>query len=136
MVKNMPAMQETWVQSLDPEDPLEKGMATHSSILAWRIPKNPTDRGAWWATVPGVAKSWTRRATTTTLCLKSNVRAFLYIVKTFVIKKYFIAGGGGEDGLGVWDWQMQTIIYRINKSLLYGTRKYAISYNKPQWKRI
>ena len=46
-VKNMPAMQETWVQSLDPEDPLEKGMATHSSILAWRIPKNPTDRGAW-----------------------------------------------------------------------------------------
>ena len=38
MVKNMPAMQETWVQSLGPEDPLEKGMATHSSILAWSIP--------------------------------------------------------------------------------------------------
>ena len=38
MVKNLPAMQETWVQSLDGEDPLEKGMATHSSILAWRIP--------------------------------------------------------------------------------------------------
>ena len=38
MVKNMPAMQETWVQSLGWEDPLEKGMATHSSILAWRIP--------------------------------------------------------------------------------------------------
>ena len=37
MVKNMPAMQETWVQSLGQEDPLEKGMATHSSILAWRI---------------------------------------------------------------------------------------------------
>ena len=36
-VKNPPAMQETWVQSLDQEDPLEKGMATHSSILAWRI---------------------------------------------------------------------------------------------------
>jgi len=38
MVKNMPTMQKTWVQSLGLEDPLEKGMATHSSILAWRIP--------------------------------------------------------------------------------------------------
>ena len=38
MVKNLLAMQETWVQSLGQEDPLEKGMATHSSILAWRIP--------------------------------------------------------------------------------------------------
>ena len=38
MVKNMPVMQETWVRSLGQEDPLEKGIATHSSILAWRIP--------------------------------------------------------------------------------------------------
>ena len=38
MVKNLPAMKETWVQSLGQEDPLEKGMATHFSILAWRIP--------------------------------------------------------------------------------------------------
>ena len=37
MVKNLPALWETWVQSLGQEDPLEKGMATHSSILAWRI---------------------------------------------------------------------------------------------------
>ena len=37
LVKNLPVMQETWVQSLGQEDPLEKGMATHSSILAWRI---------------------------------------------------------------------------------------------------
>ena len=54
MVKNPSAMQETWVRSLGWEDPLEEGMATHSSILAWRI---PTDRGAWWVTVHGVAKS-------------------------------------------------------------------------------
>ena len=54
-VKNLPAMQETWVQSLGWEDPLEQGMTTHSSILAWRI---LVDRGAWWATVHGVAKSW------------------------------------------------------------------------------
>ena len=39
MVKNLPAMQETWVQSLGQEDPLKKGMATHSSILDWRIPQ-------------------------------------------------------------------------------------------------
>ena len=38
MVKNLPATQETWVQSLGQEDPLKKGMATHASILAWRTP--------------------------------------------------------------------------------------------------
>ena len=38
MVQNLPAMQETWVQSLGWEDPLEEGMATYSSILAWRMP--------------------------------------------------------------------------------------------------
>ena len=38
MVKNLPVIQETWVRSLGREDPLEKGMATHSSVLAWRIP--------------------------------------------------------------------------------------------------
>ena len=45
MVKNMPAMQETCVRSLGWEDPLEKGMATHSSILAWRIPWTEEPRG-------------------------------------------------------------------------------------------
>ena len=50
-------MRETWVRSLGWEDPLVEGMATHSGILAWRI---PMDRGAWRATVPGVAKSRTR----------------------------------------------------------------------------
>ena len=57
MVKNLLSMKETWVRSLGWEDPQEEGMATHSSILAWRI---PMDRGAWWVTVHGVAKSWTR----------------------------------------------------------------------------
>ena len=47
-------MQETQVQSLGREDPLEEAMATHSSILAWRI---PMDRGAWRATVHGVTES-------------------------------------------------------------------------------
>ena len=53
-VKNSPAMQETQVPSLDWEDPLEKEMATCSSILAWRIPW--TDRGAQWAINQGFAK--------------------------------------------------------------------------------
>ena len=51
LVKNPPAMQETLVQSLGWKDPMEKGKATDSSILAWRIP---------WTTVHGVAKSQTR----------------------------------------------------------------------------
>ena len=56
MVKNPPAMQETWVQSLVWEDPLEEGMTAHSSVLAWII---PMDKGAWWAIVHGVAKTQT-----------------------------------------------------------------------------
>ena len=55
-VKNLPTKQETLVRPLGWEDPLEEGMATHSNILAWRI---PMDRGAWQATVHGVAESWT-----------------------------------------------------------------------------
>ena len=54
MVKNLSEVQETWVQSLGWEDPLEEGMETHFSIRAWRI---PMDRGAWWATVHGATKS-------------------------------------------------------------------------------
>ena len=57
LVKNLPAMQKTWIQSLGLEDPLKEGKATHSSILAWRI---PMDRGDWRATVHGVAKSQTQ----------------------------------------------------------------------------
>ena len=60
MVKNPPTnveMEELWVRSLGLDDPLEEEMATHSSILAWRI---PMDRGAWRATVHRVAKSWTQ----------------------------------------------------------------------------
>ena len=57
MVKTLPAKWETWVQSLGWEDPLEEGMATHSSILTWRI---PMDRGAWWSVVHRVTKNWTK----------------------------------------------------------------------------
>ena len=50
LIKNLRAVQETWVQSLGWEDTLEEGMATHSNILAWRI---PMDQVAWQATVHG-----------------------------------------------------------------------------------
>ena len=53
MVNSLSTMQETQVGSLGPEDLLERGMATHSSILAWRI---PIDRGAWRAIVHGVQR--------------------------------------------------------------------------------
>ena len=53
LVKNLPAMQETRVQSLGWEDPLEKEVATHSGYSCL---ENPMDRGAWWATVHGVTR--------------------------------------------------------------------------------
>ena len=61
MVKNLAAMQGTWVRSLARENTLEKGIAIHSSILAWRIQARSlrSYRGAWRATVHGVAQSGT-----------------------------------------------------------------------------
>ena len=56
MIKNPPAVWESWVQSLDCKDPLEEGMATYSSILAWKIPMDRSPRAA----VHGVVKSQTR----------------------------------------------------------------------------
>ena len=66
MVKNLHAVQETQGQSLGQEDPLEKGMATHSSILAWRIP------WTWQATVQMVAKTVSRTTERLTLLLVSK----------------------------------------------------------------
>ena len=57
MVNNLPAMQETWVRSLHWEDPLEEGMASHSNILAWRIP--------WTEEAGGLHSVGTQRADTT-----------------------------------------------------------------------
>ena len=74
MVKNPSATQETRVQSLGWEDPLEEGMATHSSILTWRI---PMDRGAWQASVHGVAKSQTRLSDYAHMRIKSFKECYL-----------------------------------------------------------
>ena len=71
-------MWETWVQSLDWEDLLEEGMATHSGILVWRI---PLDRGAWGSTVHGVKESDTTEVTkhSTALCPAARVILFSVI---------------------------------------------------------
>ena len=66
-------MQETQVQSLGGEDPLEEEMATHSRIIAWRI---SMDRGAWQATVHGVTKSWTQLSMHIPLFVPSSQNCF------------------------------------------------------------
>ena len=70
VVNNLPAMQETWVLSLGLEDPLEKGMAICSSILAWRIP---------WTEEPAGSSPWNRKELT-------NTFTFNYILKSYNYK--------------------------------------------------
>ena len=72
MVKNLPAMQETWVQSLGQEDPLEKGMATHFSILVWKIP---------WAQEPGGLQSMGSHSQTRLILSLFTFRQLLRFIK-------------------------------------------------------
>ena len=95
MVKNPCATQEIRVLSLGQKDPLEKKMATHSSIIAWRIPwtkepggegsgtslqysclENSMDGGVWWFTVHGVTKSWTELSDFTLLVVGTQICSF------------------------------------------------------------
>ena len=80
MVKNLPAMPETWVRSLAWEDPLDEGTATHSSILAWRI---LMDRGDWWTTVHRVSKSQTRLSNYAQI--DSNFQFILSVAPNFLL---------------------------------------------------
>ena len=75
MIKNLPAMWETWVRSLGWEDPLVDGMATHSSILAWRT---PMDKGVWRATGHGVTESRPWLSTKHTPSSQTNCQAFTW----------------------------------------------------------
>ena len=68
MVKNLPAMQETWIWSLGWEDPLEKGMATHSSILAWRIPRTEEPGGLQLMGSQRVSQDWVTNTFTSPVC--------------------------------------------------------------------
>ena len=71
MLKNPPAMQETWVQTMGREDPLKKGMATHSSIVAWRIP---------WTEEPGVYSLWGHKESAMTEPLTQHTHIHLCAV--------------------------------------------------------
>ena len=89
MVKNLPAVLETWVQYLGWEDPLEKGMATHSSILAWKIS---------WTEDDGVAESQTQLSDKHTKRNRTN-RMRIYIDLTHAIVetvKFNICNGGWQ----------------------------------------
>ena len=70
-VKHLPSMQETWVRSLGGEDPLEKEMETP---LQYSCLENSMDGEAWWATVHGVTKSWTRLSDFTSLHLQNSTK--------------------------------------------------------------
>ena len=80
MVKNPPAMQETWVQSLGQEDPPEKEMATHSSILSWRIP---------WTEEPGRLQSMGPQQSDMTWSLSHYYNPYKS-AKFFLFSFYFI----------------------------------------------
>ena len=106
LVKNLPAMWETWVWSLGLEDPLEKGKPTHSSTLAWRIP--------W--TVHGVAKSQTQESDTTEwLSLHFTWRCSYQLSKPLSVKQYTntILLTHQRTLLG-WDFQMTSMIFPIS----------------------
>ena len=90
MVKNLPAKWETWIQFLGWENPLQEGMVTHFSLLAWRI---PMDRGAWQATIHGLSKSETRLSDQaqhiqTDTCLHLMTALFLEQTKHLARNKY------------------------------------------------
>ena len=122
MVKSLPAMQETWIWSLGKEDPLEKEMATHTSILAW---KNPMDGGARQSTVHGVAKSRTWLSDFTSPCSLQR-RVCRYIFKILISSSLDIPWE-----VGLWDclvvlflmfWRtLHTVFHNVSLDLNQGS---------------
>ena len=84
IVKSLPAMQETWVQSLGWEDPLEKKMATHSSILAWEIPW--MEEPGWLQSMGSQRVGHDRATQHSTAYLKYSTADFRFLVELFVVQ--------------------------------------------------
>ena len=99
-VKNLRAKWETWVRSLGWEDPLEEGMATLSGILAWKI---PMDRGAWWAIVHWVAKSWARLSDLNFHFHPHQVLCHTHPYKYHVSSFFFAQKGMSRHGVKGWE---------------------------------
>ena len=96
MVKHLPVMRETWVPSLGWEDPLEEGMATHSSILVRRM---PMDRGAWRATVHGAAELDTTERLAPNLCGEKSTALVNAGISREALRLGRSCWGSGEEGL-------------------------------------
>ena len=121
-VKNPPAMQETWVRSLGWEEPLEEGMATHPTILSWRI---PIDRGAWWATVHGAARrhDWVTKHPahlwlSGTLLYLSVDSLLLSRVSLYGYSTICLSGYSPFDGLLDWFHNLAPVLLIANNLLL------------------
>ena len=123
-IKHLPAMRETWVWSLGWEDPLEKEMTTYKQY-SWL--ENPMDRGAWWATVRGVAKSWTRLSNFTHTHTHTHTHTgnlgkwykWLYRIEwlTYLKNELMVTRRetlGGRDRLKVWDWYVYTTVFKVD----------------------
>ena len=107
MVKNLPAMQEMQVQSLCGEDPLEKGMATHFSILAWRIPWTEEPGGLQSMGSQRVGHNWATNTTTTKLSATARIIVQLYVENgSFSMRRLRIWHKQIHDELEKKPWQL------------------------------
>ena len=107
MVKNLSAVQETWVRSLDWEDPLEKGMATHSSILVWRVP---------WANTAahGVAESdMTEWLTLSHFTCWNRVGSWSNVTDVFMRRCPCEDRHTQEEGIWLWKQKLEWCIYLL-----------------------
>ena len=118
MVKNLPARQETQVRSLSGEDPLEKGMATHSSILAWRIPWMEETGGLHSTGSPRVRHSWA-----------SNTFTFTSLPVASVTSEKLYSSGGWVGKCG-WGWSLELSYFRSPSPFSGGS---AYAWVEPWW---
>ena len=110
-------MQETWVRSLGWEDPPEKGMAAHSSILAW---ENPMDRGAWQATVHGFTKSQILLSTDSCLVFCHLKQPDIFYIHFYKRTSFYMYGIDFAESK-----------FRLNIYILF--EFYLISFHLPQF---
>ena len=109
MVKNPPAMQETWVWSLGWEDPLEKGMTTYSSILAWRIP---------WTEEPGRLRSMESQSQTRLSYFHFLIRNGLDAFKNFRVFRIETSSSPFPPLSHVFSWDLEHLIFKIRRNKL------------------